>query len=49
MKGQGLNARWRGGGAVLGAEARAMDEGVRAGAPGCERDGSQSLANLINE
>ena len=39
----------RGGGAVLDAEDRAVDEGVSAGAPGTERDESQSLANLINE
>jgi len=49
VEGRGLNARRRGGGAVLGAEARAVDEGVSAGAPGIERDESQSLANLINE
>ena len=49
MEGRGLNARWRGGGAMLDAEARAVDEGVSAGAPGSERDESQSLANLINE
>ena len=46
---QGLNARRRGGGAMLSAKARAVDEGVNAGVPGSERDESQSLANLINE
>ena len=46
---QGLNARRRGCGAMLGAKARAVDEGVNAGAPGSERDESQSLAKLINE
>ena len=45
MDGRGLNAWRRGGGAVLGAEARAVDEGVSAGAPGSERVESQSLAD----